>query len=52
MEYSAIFWWTTLWLLFWGVVGSIFTRRVYLRKDLDTSNSILVGSMLERHLDR
>ena len=46
MEYSAIFWWTTLWLLFWGVVGSIFTRRVYLRKDLDTSNSILVGAMV------
>ena len=46
MENSAIFWWTTLWMLFWGVVGSAVTRRVYLHKDLDTSNSVLVGSLV------
>jgi len=33
-------------MLFWGVVGSAVTRRVYLHKDLDTSNSVLVGSLV------
>ncbi len=46
MEFSSIFWWTTLWLLFWGVVGSFGTRRIYLKKDLDTSNAVLMGSLV------
>ncbi len=43
MEFAPIFWWTTLWLLVWGIVGSIGTRRIYLAKDLDTSNAVLMG---------
>ena len=46
MQYSSIFWSTILWLIFWGVVGGVITRRVYLRKDLDTSNAILGGSLI------
>ncbi len=46
MEFAPIFWWTTLWLLFWGIVGSIGTRRIYLSKDLDTSNAVLMGSLV------
>ena len=46
MEFASIFWWTTLWLLFWGIVGSIGTRRIYLSKDLDTSNAVLMGSLI------
>lgn len=30
----------------WGLVGSIVTRQIYLRKDLDTSNAAFVGSMV------
>lgn len=33
-------------MIFWAVVGSIWTKRLYLRKDLDTSNAGYVGSML------
>ena len=46
MQYSSIFWWTILWVVFWGVTGGIGTRRVYLRKDLDTSNATLGGSLI------
>ena len=46
MEFASIFWWTILWLLFWGIVGSIGTRRIYLSKDLDTSNAVLMGSLI------
>ncbi len=46
MQYSSIFWSTILWLIFWGLVGGVITRRVYLRKDLDTSNAILGGSLI------
>ena len=46
MQYSSIFWWTVLWLIFWGVAGGIITRRIYLRKDLDTSNATLGGSVI------
>ena len=35
-----------LWLVFWGVTGGIVTRKVYLRKDLDTSNATLGGSLI------
>jgi len=33
-------------MILWGVVGGLVTRRIYLHKDLDTSNSVFVGSML------
>jgi len=46
MEFSGIFWGVIGWMVFWGVTGSIVTRRVYLRNDLDTTNTGLVGSML------
>ncbi len=46
MQYSSIFWWTMLWIVFWGVTGGIGTRRVYLRKDRDTSNATLGGSLI------
>ncbi len=46
MEFSHIFWTVIAWMIFWGVVGSIITRRVYLRRDRDTSNTTFVGSMV------
>ncbi len=46
MEFSYIFWTVIAWMIFWGVAGSIVTRRIYLHRDLDTSNAAFVGSML------
>lgn len=46
METPALFWGVVLWMIAWGVIGSIGTRRVYLRHDLDTSNAVFVGAML------
>jgi len=46
MEYPGIFWWTVAWMIAWGVIGSIVTRRVYIRRDLDSSNATLGGSMI------
>lgn len=46
MQYSSIFWWTILWIVFWGITGGVGTRKVYLRKDLDTSNATLGGSLI------
>ena len=46
MEYSGIFWSAILWLVCWGVIGGVVTRRVYLRKDLDTSNAALGGTLV------
>ena len=46
MEYSGIFWTAILWLIFWGVIGGAVTRRVYLQKDLDTSNAAFGGALV------
>ncbi|HEX9790809.1 MAG TPA: branched-chain amino acid ABC transporter permease [Kiloniellales bacterium] len=46
MEYSYIFWSVIGWMIFWALVGSFVTRRIYLHRDLDTSNATFVGSML------
>lgn len=46
MEFSYIFWTVVAWMIFWAVVGSFVTRRIYLKRDLDTSNAAFVGSML------
>ena len=46
IEFSYIFWLVIGWMVFWAVVGSIVTRRIYLHRDLDTSNATFVGSML------
>lgn len=41
----GIFWSVILWMIFWGAVGSLGTRRRYLARDLDTTNTVLVGAM-------
>ena len=46
MEFPFIFWGVIGWMIFWGLVGSIGTRRRYLHRDLDTTNTNFVGSML------
>ncbi len=46
MEFSYIFWSVIGWMVFWAVAGSYVTRRVYLRRDLDTSNAGFVGAMM------
>jgi len=46
VEFPNIFWGVIGWMIFWAVVGSVITRRLYLHKDLDTSNAAFVGSML------
>jgi|TARA_B100001142_G_scaffold292745_1_gene311818 branched-chain amino acid transport system permease protein len=33
-------------MIFWGIVGSIGSRKAYLRKDLDTSNAGYLGAMI------
>lgn len=46
MEFSYIFWTVIAWMIFWSLVGGFVTRRIYLHRDLDTSNATFVGSML------
>lgn len=46
MENPGIFWGVILWMIVWGVVGSIAIRRRYLQRDLDTSNTVFVGAMV------
>ena len=46
METPGIFWGVIGWMIVWGVVGSIVTRRSYLKRDLDTSNATFVGAMM------
>ena len=46
MEFPIIFWSVVLWMIFWGIVGSIGSRKAYLRKDLDTSNAGYLGAMI------
>ena len=46
MEFSYIFWMVVAWMIFWALIGSFVTRRIYLKRDLDTSNASFVGSML------
>ena len=44
MEYPSLFWGVIVWMIVWGVGGSIATRYRYLHKDLDTSNANFVGA--------
>ncbi len=44
MEYSGIFWSVIAWMILWGAIGSVVTRRRYLARDLDTSNTVLFGA--------
>lgn len=46
MEFPNIFWGVIGWMIFWAVIGSAITRRIYLHKDLDTSNAGFAGAML------
>ncbi len=46
MDFPDIFWGIVLWMLVWAVVGSVVTRRVYLRRDLDTGNAGLAGALM------
>ncbi len=46
METPFIFWGAILWMILWGIIGSLVTRRRYLQHDLDTSNTVFVGAML------
>ncbi|MGI9465297.1 MAG: branched-chain amino acid ABC transporter permease [Aestuariivirgaceae bacterium] len=46
MEFPSIFWGMIIWMIVWGVGGSIAIRHRYLRRDLDTSNANFVGAMV------
>lgn len=46
MEHAAIFWWTLLWMIGWGIVGALVTPRIYLTRNLDLSRARLVGTGL------
>lgn len=46
METPGIFWGVIIWMIVWAVLGSIITRRSYLKRDLDTSNATFVGAMM------
>lgn len=45
MEYGSLFWGVIVWMIAWGVIGSSVTRRRYMHRDLDTSNTTFVGAM-------
>lgn len=45
MDFLGLFWSVILWMVVWGAVGSIATRRRYLARDRDTTNTVLVGAM-------
>ncbi len=45
LDYPGIFWSVVAWMILWGTIGSIVTRRRYLARDLDTSNTVLLGAM-------
>ncbi|HUF86136.1 MAG TPA: branched-chain amino acid ABC transporter permease [Thermohalobaculum sp.] len=45
MADPGIFWAAILWMVLWGAVGAIGTRRRYLARDRDTTNTVLVGAM-------
>jgi len=44
VEFPLFFWGTILWMIIWGAVGAVVTRRRYLAHDLDTQNTVLVGA--------
>ncbi|MCP4359933.1 MAG: branched-chain amino acid ABC transporter permease [Chloroflexi bacterium] len=46
MEHSSTFFYTLLWVLFWGAIGLAVTPRIYLRKDKDVSQTGLMGAAI------
>ncbi|MFQ5623038.1 MAG: branched-chain amino acid ABC transporter permease [Paracoccaceae bacterium] len=45
MQFPMLFWGVIVWMIVWGVAGSILIKRRYLARDLDTSNANFVGAM-------
>ncbi|HHB89688.1 MAG TPA: branched-chain amino acid ABC transporter permease [Anaerolineae bacterium] len=46
MEFPSIFWYTILWLIFWGAVGALVTPRVYAHKDKFTHQTAMLGAFV------
>lgn len=46
MEHSSTFFYTLLWVLFWGAIGLAVTPRIYLRRDKDLSQVGLMGAIV------
>jgi len=46
VEFSYIFWGVLIWMIAWAILGSTWTKRLYLQRDLDTSNAGYVGAMV------
>ena len=46
MEHPLLFWPVVAWMIAWGVVGSVVTPRVFLRRDMDISNATLAGAFV------
>ncbi|MGS4947060.1 branched-chain amino acid ABC transporter permease [Meridianimarinicoccus sp. RP-17] len=45
METPIYFWGVILWMIAWGVLGSVALNRRYMARDLDTSNVSFAGAM-------
>lgn len=45
MQNGMILWWTILWMVVWGVIGTLVIRRRYLHRNLDTTDTGFVGAM-------
>ena len=46
MEHPILFWSVAAWMIAWGVVGSVVTPKIFLRKDMDISNAPLAGAFV------
>ncbi len=46
MTNPSIFWYTVLWLIFWGAIGALVTPRVYARKDKFTHQTAMLGAFI------
>ncbi len=46
MNFPSYFWYTVLWLIFWGAVGALVTPRVYTRQDKFTYHTAMLGAFV------
>jgi len=46
LEHPHFFWPVVAWVVLWGTIGGIVTPRIFLKKDLDISSTVLFGSMI------
>lgn len=46
MQHPSYFFAVIFWMILWGVIGGLMIRRRYLARDLDTSNTVLAGSLV------